>query len=249
LSPIPARLNWEFKYTCRGSPGAVTLRKLKSSSPLSLRTLNAYFRMLILLLCFWKMSLPISRPKHLMGNSSQHWSPGPHMLLNCVLPLHPDLPYTCFPQPLRAQQSFNWILKELERIPEIGEQTWIGGLGFQQLKRTLEYGKERKHSALLEHGPRMKLHEGNSKCFWENKSCDVSLFKTRNCSWSFCAPPRCSGPECLPQITHYCWLLLLNCMFKVSLWKTCFCHVQIVMVIIYTLDSRERYSWISLEQW
>lgn len=44
----------------------------------------------------------------------------------------------------------------------------------------------------------------------------------------------------LLQITHYCWLLLHE-MFKLSFialyGKPHFCHVQLVLVIVYNLNS------------
>lgn len=88
------------------------------------------------------------------------------------------------PKLSRASTGFSQILKWLERIPEVGEQTWIGRLGSPAVKEFSECRGERKHSALPGHGPRMELYEENSKCLWENKPGDVSLLKTRNCSWS-----------------------------------------------------------------
>lgn len=76
-----------------------------------------------------------------------------------------------------------------------------------------------KQSMMSEHGLRMEPCE-NSECLWEStlrkqvESCDLSFFKTQNCSWNmFPCSFRCSGQEwfyfrLLPAATPQMFLCL-----------------------------------------
>lgn len=90
-----------------------------------------------------------------------------------------------------------------------------------------------KQSMMSEHGLRMEPWE-NSECLWEStlrkqvESCDLSFFKTQNCSWNvFHAPSKCSGQEwfyfrLLPVATPQMFLCLYGkhivAMCSLSLW-------------------------------
>lgn len=84
----------------------------------------------------------------------------------------------------------------------------------------------------------------------ENMSCDLSFFKHGTVlGMHFCSPylgtsPRYSGVAelSLLHITHYCLLLLFNLMLNLPFrsmphGKTCFCHVQLLLLIVYNLNS------------